>query len=184
MTDAAGPAPIPPEERESATMLPAEFSTADSPPEGYYHPDPGEPGGQRAQWGERVLAYLIDIALISIPVALGQMVLVLGGQRPGVGAGGAGIVAALAALVSLGVWAWNRGVRQGRTGRSVGKSTVGLVLLAESDGQPVGTGRALLRDVAHILDALPCYLGFLWPLWDAKRQTWADKIVKTTVLTT
>lgn len=37
---------------------------------------------------------------------------------------------------------------------------------------------ALLRDVAHILDAILC-VGFLWPLWDRKRQTFADEIMST-----
>ena len=34
----------------------------------------------------------------------------------------------------------------------------------------------------HVLDSLPCYLGYLWPLWDAKRQTFADKIMSTVVV--
>jgi hypothetical protein len=36
--------------------------------------------------------------------------------------------------------------------------------------------------LAHILDSLPCYLGYLWPLWDAKRQTFADKVMGTVVI--
>jgi len=34
----------------------------------------------------------------------------------------------------------------------------------------------------HILDALPLFLGFLWPIWDAKKQTFADKIIKSVVV--
>jgi uncharacterized RDD family membrane protein YckC len=49
-------------------------------------------------------------------------------------------------------------------------------------GQPVGVGLAIGRYFVHILDALPCYLGFLWPLWDSKRQTFADKILSTVVV--
>ena len=33
----------------------------------------------------------------------------------------------------------------------------------------------------HILDALT-YVGFLWPLWDAKRQTFADMLMRTVVV--
>ena len=45
---------------------------------------------------------------------------------------------------------------------------------------------AFVRDIAHILDSIICGLpiGWLWPLWDAKRQTWADKVMKTVVVTT
>ena len=51
--------------------------------------------------------------------------------------------------------------------------------------EEIGTGKALLRDVAHIVDSIICGLpiGWLAPLWDAKRQTWADKILNTYVVT-
>jgi hypothetical protein len=32
------------------------------------------------------------------------------------------------------------------------------------------------------LDSLACYVGWLWPIWDSKRQTFADKIMKTVVV--
>jgi hypothetical protein len=51
-----------------------------------------------------------------------------------------------------------------------------------ADGQPMGGGMAFVRDLAHIIDALPCYIGYLFPLWDARRQTFADKIMSTVVL--
>jgi len=70
---------------------------------------------------------------------------------------------------------------QGRTGQSWGKQALKLRLLSESTGQPIGAGMAFVRDLAHIVDSLACYLGWLWPLWDAKRQTFADKLVKTVV---
>ena len=41
---------------------------------------------------------------------------------------------------------------------------------------------AFVRDIAHIVDAIICYVGFLFPLWDGKKQTLADKMVHTVVL--
>lgn len=41
---------------------------------------------------------------------------------------------------------------------------------------------AVVRGIAHVLDALPILLGFLWPLWDAKKQTFADKVCGTLVI--
>jgi uncharacterized RDD family membrane protein YckC len=79
---------------------------------------------------------------------------------------------------------WNVGIRQGRTGASVGKSVL-AVRLVNSDLQPIGTGSAILRQLLHILDGLPfiCLpLGYLWPLWDERKQTFADKIVKSFVI--
>jgi hypothetical protein len=49
-------------------------------------------------------------------------------------------------------------------------------------GQLVGPGRGALRRIGHALDTLSCYVGYLWPLWDAQRQTFADKAARTVVL--
>ncbi len=46
----------------------------------------------------------------------------------------------------------------------------------------LGTGLAFARDICHILDSLACYIGWLFPIWDAKRQTFADKIISTVVV--
>jgi uncharacterized RDD family membrane protein YckC len=32
------------------------------------------------------------------------------------------------------------------------------------------------------VDAIPFFIGFLWPLWDRRRQTFADKLLGTVVL--
>jgi len=64
----------------------------------------------------------------------------------------------------------------------MGKKWAGTRVLREQDGQVIGGGMGIARYILHILDAIPCYLGFLWPLWDAKKQTFADKILKTVVV--
>ena len=45
----------------------------------------------------------------------------------------------------------------------------------------VDTNNPLLSDprIRHAIDSAICYIGFLFPLWDAKRQTIADKLMKT-----
>ncbi len=45
--------------------------------------------------------------------------------------------------------------------------------------QPIGFGLSIVRQLAHIVDGAICYIGYLFPLWDAKRQTLADKIMTT-----
>jgi uncharacterized RDD family membrane protein YckC len=80
------------------------------------------------------------------------------------------------------VGAYNRWFLQGKTGQSWGKKVVGLRLIGEATGQPIGAGQAFLRDICHIVDGVICYIGFLWPLWDAKKQTLADKILSTIVV--
>jgi len=116
-------------------------------------------------------ASLIDGIIVSIPSAIGNTI-----------DGGYGAVYWIFVAIALGLWVYNRVILQGQTGQSLGKKAVGLKLVGADTGQPIGPGRAFLRDITHILDALPCYLGYLWPLWDEKKQTFADKINNTYVI--
>jgi uncharacterized RDD family membrane protein YckC len=153
------------------------------PAQGGYVPDqPGYYMGRTlANWPQRVGAYLIDYLIAAIPAFLA--VLLFGGTNSGNDPNaGAGAVAFLLYLTSLGVWFYNRAIQMGRTGQSWGKQVLNLRLVRMADGQPMGAGMCFVRDLAHILDALPCYIGFLWPLWDARRQTFADKTMNTVVL--
>src|SRR4029079_662322 len=65
-------------------------------------------------------------------------------------------------LTSLAFFIWNICIRQGSTGASVGKSVL-AIRLVNADQQPIGAGWSFLRYVLHIVDAIPCYLGYFWP---------------------
>ena len=91
------------------------------------------------------------------------------------------VVGLLLMLAAFG-WLWyNRWLIAGRTGQSMGKRVVKTKLVAEVNGLPIGPVNAFLRDLLHILDGA-AYLGYLWPLWDTKRQTFSDMIMKTVVI--
>jgi hypothetical protein len=45
--------------------------------------------------------------------------------------------------------------------------------------QPIGFGRSIPRQIARLVGAAICCTGFVFPLWDARRQTLADKIMTT-----
>lgn len=92
-----------------------------------------------------------------------------------------GIVSSIITLVVLAYWFWNWGYRQGRTGSSIGKSVLKFKVVSERTGRPIGFRMSLVRQVAHILDAI-FYIGYLLPLFTAKRQTIADTLVKTVCL--
>jgi uncharacterized RDD family membrane protein YckC len=92
-----------------------------------------------------------------------------------------GLLLLVGVVAMIGIQVWNRCFRQGRTGQSIGKKVLGLKLVDERTGQPIGAGMAFVRDLAHILDGF-FYIGYLWPLWDDKRQTFADKVLSTLVV--
>jgi uncharacterized RDD family membrane protein YckC len=158
------------------------------PPTGYGPPaasgyGQAEPAGvymghRLANWLQRVGAYLIDLVLFVVPAGIAAGL--VSGDRNG--SGGAGLVAGLLYLVGIGVWIYNRWILAGRTGQSWGKQALGIKLLRMDNGQPIGGGMAFAREFAHILDFLPCYLGYLWPIWDNRRQTFADKVISTVVI--
>jgi uncharacterized RDD family membrane protein YckC len=141
-----------------------------------------------AHWGRRVGAFLLD-ELLLLP---GWVLAIIGfvmitpssGTRSRAASTGSGVGVLLVLVgyaLMLGLTIWNRWIRAGRTGQSWGKKVVGIRLVREADGQPIGAGLAFGRDLAHVVDGF-FYLGYLWPLWDPKRQTFADKICSTVVL--
>ncbi len=95
--------------------------------------------------------------------------------------GGTEVAFALGVLGSLAVVVWNRYVRQGRRGQSLGKQALGIRPGSAQDAQPIGAGMAFGRDVAHVLDGV-VYIGYLWPLWDPMNQTFADEVVGSVVV--
>ncbi len=146
-----------------------------------------------AHWGYRVLSYIIDGFVPAIPAFIAYIILGAATAASQAGSpsgtvaapsGGAVVIAIILYLVSLGIFIWNSFIRQGRTGQSLGKQAVGTRLVSIRTGQPIGALMAFLRYLCHILDSLPCYIGYLWPLWDPQRQTFADKIVGTVVVRT
>ena len=153
-----------------------------------------------APWGRRVAAYLIDFApayLAMIPFWIGyvlfyvRVIQVTAGGPTGSSADLFGelvrpavvwmIIGFVLMLIAFG-WQWyNRWLIAGRTGQSMGKRALGTKLVAEVNGQPIGAVNAFLRDLLHLLDGVAC-IGYLRPLWDMKRQTFSDTIMKTVVV--
>ena len=89
------------------------------------------------------------------------------------------IVYILAYALVFAYWIWNWGYRQGITGQSIGKSVMKFKVISEKTGQPIGFGLSIVRQMAHIIDSIDLLYRMLFPLWDAKRQTLADKIMST-----
>jgi len=167
------------------------------PPNPYAGPDTTKPVfafAGYASWGSRVVAYLIDAflnALAGFPIWIGYGLLIANATTTtdanGVqqvhfhSAGGSTALILVGALTSLAFFVWNQCLRQGRTGATLGKSML-AIRVVHADMQPIGGGLSFLRYLLNIVNGLPCYLGYLWPIWDAKNQTFADKIMTTYVI--
>lgn len=187
--------PAPEEARPSVAALPRgdnppappyRAAPTYGPPSGYGPPPAGVPGHghiwpphrptyEYATWTQRVEASLIDA---SIPFA-GLLVTIWAAMAfPGTVLGILGVWLALAGDV---FFIWQVYVRQGQTGQTFGKAKVGISLRRESDLAPLGIGMNIARQLAHCLDGVLC-IGYLWPLWDIKRQTFADMLCHSVVV--
>jgi uncharacterized RDD family membrane protein YckC len=140
----------------------------------------GAPSVAYASWIQRVGAYIVDALCVAPFTIIGAIVGRSTDSTTGVTS--FNLLYWLFALAGLVVLGYNRWYQAGKTGQSWGKKALSLRLVSEETGQPIGGGMAFVRDLAHIIDGVICYIGYLFPLWDAKRQTLADKIVKTVVI--
>ena len=140
----------------------------------------GAPAVDYASWIQRVGAYLID-SVCTVPFVL--LAVLLGRSTDDVtGVQSVNAFYFIFILLALVVQGYNRWFLAGKTGQSWGKKALGIRLVGEQTGQPIGGGLAFGRDICHVVDTVICYVGWLFPLWDAKKQTLADKIVKTIVV--
>lgn len=150
------------------------------------------PAGRLAEWGPRALGYLIDAGIPFVAVWVLYLIafLAMGGLAAAAGNGDptgliiVGVVLGVIYLAILVFSLWNTTYRRGKTGQTLGQQVAKIKTVGEQTGQPIGFGRAFLRQIVHIVDSIICGLpiGWLSPLWDDKKQTWADKIMGTLVV--
>jgi uncharacterized RDD family membrane protein YckC len=155
------------------------------------------PKGAYTSWFTRVLAWLVDSIPIFILQGIGYALLLGTTQETTcladtseyamefcpTGTSTLGQLSlSITSILVLVYVIWNYGYRQGTTGSSIGKSILKFKVVSEKTSQPIGFGMSIVRQLAHIIDATICYIGYLFPLWDAKRQTIADKLISTVCL--
>jgi Mce-associated membrane protein len=130
-----------------------------------------------ASWLARAGAFSIDV-LLGVAVIATMALLTLSAPQRGwlwwVFTGAAVVVFVLVAV--------NRLVLPWLVGRSLGRAVFGIAV-RKPDGSPVGLGRLFLRDLAHLPDTAALFIGWLWPLWDRRRRTFADLLLRTEVHT-
>jgi uncharacterized RDD family membrane protein YckC len=159
---------------------------------------PGLPVGTKLAGGfSRWLGLIIDQIILNVmvlPLSLPGILMIIKGTEGcdtsgdtisctesdiSVGWLTAGIVCTVLALVVL-VYLYSRWLGKGRT---PGMKITGNRLVDVNTGGPIGTGRGFGRAlVAQFISPFLCALGFLWAIWDPRKQTWHDKIANSVVI--
>lgn len=71
----------------------------------------------------------------------------------------------------------------GAYGQTFGKMAFRIRVVNE-DGSPIGYGRAFLRWLSYFLCDATLYIGYLWALFDKRRQGLHDRVCRTIVVRT
>jgi uncharacterized RDD family membrane protein YckC len=129
-------------------------------------PEPAASPAPLADWGTRAIGFLIDMLPMIILSALTFWSDFLGFF---------GSLVGIAYTVFM-------GYLDGLTGQTPGKAVMGIRLV-NAQGETIGSGAGIGRKFVHIIDSMVCLLGWLLPLVDEKRQTIADKLMQTYVVT-
>jgi hypothetical protein len=173
---------------------------------GYAPPPPGQgppglPKEAYTPWATRVLAWIIDYLPYFIIIGIGYGIEAATqetacvtdtseynlGEFCATGNSSLGVAAlVVSAVIALAYVIWNLGYRQGKTGSSIGKSITKFKVVSEKDGEPIGFGMSVVRELLYAVFGGVCFIvgivNYLFPLWDAKRQTLVDKVLKTVCL--
>ena len=141
-----------------------------------------------AGFGARFLAVMVDGMIVGaiylvlmIPVFILGAVMAAGGGRQAE----VGIVSILGFLFQLIGWAASVGyyIYFTAKGQTLGKKALKIRVVRAENGEPPGYTKAFLREVVgKMVSAMVFGLGYLWMLWDGKKQTWHDKIAGTVVV--
>lgn len=140
------------------------------------HPTPDVP---LASWSVRAGAFAVDM-LPGLGVVATMALLAL--TAPG--DGWLRWVFTAVGATTLFAVALNRLVLPNATGWTLGRALFGIAVRrseSSDSGPDVGVWRLTLRELAHLLDTLALFVGWLWPLWDRRRRTFADLMVGTEV---
>jgi uncharacterized RDD family membrane protein YckC len=135
---------------------------------------------ERAAFWQRFVAFCADLGIF---VGIAALIAVISGMSTGkIGfvvspKSGPGFFIFWTLMLLIGVAYY--ALMLAMTGQTVGKKMTGTIVLTP-EGHIIDWRTSLLRAGTAILSGAALGLGFLWALWDADKETWHDKVSKTT----
>ena len=171
------------------------------PPVAYRLRPTGPDGRPLAEFGDRLLAYLLDSLVLSAILLVPMVALMLvvfipyANAMESLSRGGnpsfapfflffAGMIIGIFGLQLLASYLYQVSY-QIRNGQTVGKRVMKLKIVDAETGQPMDVSAARKRWGITFLLGLAgpgAYLDGLWQLWDERKQTLHDKVARTVVV--
>ncbi|MDQ3570448.1 MAG: RDD family protein [Actinomycetota bacterium] len=175
------------------------------PPGAYQPPQPGYqqqpapvgPGGQPlAEWWKRLVAWIIDYFIVAVPLGILFAIFGISFERSVEYdvTSGQYITTSTGSTATLLVWllaviaplVYRTVLDGGARGQTVGKRALKIQVRDVQAGGPIGMGRASVRVLIQSLLFAACFIpgiiDSLSPLWDARRQSWHDKVGSSVVV--
>ncbi len=140
----------------------------------------GKPFGEYAGFVTRLVAFVIDIALIGVTITIVGSAASLVTDFLRLSGRMLTFVQVLSLIASASIFVGYFVLLWVLAGMTIGKRIMGLIIVRE-DGGKLTLGNAVRRYVGYYISAI-FLLGFFWVLLDAKRQGWHDKLAGTFVL--
>ena len=137
-----------------------------------------------ASHGPRLVAYIVDVIIISLLVVAVAIVLaLLAAVFASSDSAGLAVITALVLVAAVIViplayfpcyWA--------RSGQTPGMRMFRLRVVRDRDGGPISGGQAILRLIGYWVSGAVFYLGYIWIFIDGRRRGWHDLIAGTVVI--
>jgi uncharacterized RDD family membrane protein YckC len=134
------------------------------------------PGVEWGTPGSRLVGYIIDMFVVVGAVLTMAFLAVI------LGALGLGILTGLILFISIFVpiiyfpYFWKS------SGQTPGMKMMGIRVVRDRDGGPLGWGAAILRLIGYAISSMVFYIGFIWILIDKRKRGWFDLIAGTCVI--
>lgn len=129
-----------------------------------------------AHFGWRLLGFLADVAnLVALFAALVLGASIAVWTWAPEESSGISVAVIVVAVV------WYRFKWEGAGGSPL-RRAMGVWIVDETTLEPIGTRRGSIRALVRLVSEFVLYLGYVWMIWDPKRQTWHDKAVRSIVV--
>ncbi len=125
--------------------------------------------------GDRLVAYIVDIIIVSILTGLlSVLTFALAVTAPFLAI--LPIIAIIVVPLLYFPYYWSR------DGQTPGMKMMGIRVVRDRDGGPVTSGQAILRLIGYWISWFVFGLGYLWIFIDKRRRGWHDLIAGTVVV--